>query len=127
MGKLYKGEESGGRCLRRLSLVHKHPVGMSPVVVRNVLISDAVDQSCVDLLKTNNINVTCKYKLSKADLISEIAVSLYDVYKQLLTCYLSFELIYVLQMHLLQRCILTVLYVSFENINLLKNVGATRN
>uniref|UniRef100_A0A1B6DGC0 D-3-phosphoglycerate dehydrogenase n=1 Tax=Clastoptera arizonana TaxID=38151 RepID=A0A1B6DGC0_9HEMI len=43
-----------------------------PVQIQNVLISDAVDQSCVDLLKAHNINVTCKYKLPKEQLIQEI-------------------------------------------------------
>lgn len=29
-----------------------------PVAIKNVLICDAVDQSCVNLLKTNGINVS---------------------------------------------------------------------
>lgn len=41
--------------------------------IKNVLISDAVDQSCVDLLKAHNINVTCKYKLPKEELIKELS------------------------------------------------------
>uniref|UniRef100_A0A1B6KWA9 D-3-phosphoglycerate dehydrogenase n=1 Tax=Graphocephala atropunctata TaxID=36148 RepID=A0A1B6KWA9_9HEMI len=43
-----------------------------PFKLSNVLVSDAVDQSCVDLLKAHNINVTCKYKLPKEELIKEI-------------------------------------------------------
>lgn len=75
VGKVYKGKDSSGQCLRQLRLVHRQQSEMSPVSIRNVLISDAVDPSCVDLLKANNINVTCKYKLPKADLIADIAVS----------------------------------------------------
>ncbi|XP_054258492.1 hydroxypyruvate reductase-like [Macrosteles quadrilineatus] len=44
-----------------------------PFTIKNVLISDAVDQSCVDLLKAHNINVTCKYKLPKEELIKELS------------------------------------------------------
>ncbi|XP_057653013.1 D-3-phosphoglycerate dehydrogenase [Diorhabda carinulata] len=40
--------------------------------IKNVLVADAVDNACVELLKKNSINVTCKYKLSKAELIAEI-------------------------------------------------------
>lgn len=46
----------------------------------HVLISDAVDQSCVDLLKSNNIDVTCKYKLPKEELLKEIPVSIDIIY-----------------------------------------------
>uniref|UniRef100_A0A8D9BPM5 D-3-phosphoglycerate dehydrogenase n=1 Tax=Cacopsylla melanoneura TaxID=428564 RepID=A0A8D9BPM5_9HEMI len=40
--------------------------------IKNVLISDAVDESCVKLLQANNINVTCLYKLTPEQLIKEI-------------------------------------------------------
>lgn len=40
--------------------------------VNRVLISDAVDQSCVQLLQAHGIAVDCKYKLPKEQLIKEI-------------------------------------------------------
>lgn len=49
--------------------------------IQNVLISDAVDQSCVDLLKKYAIQVDCKYKLPKDQLIAEIQVRIF--YKNL--------------------------------------------
>ncbi|KAJ9583313.1 hypothetical protein L9F63_022330, partial [Diploptera punctata] len=42
------------------------------VTLRNVLISDAVDSTCVDLLQRHGINVTCKYKMTKEQLLQEI-------------------------------------------------------
>lgn len=43
--------------------------------IKNVLVADAVDEACVNLLKKNSINVTCKYKLTKEQLIKEIKVN----------------------------------------------------
>lgn len=40
--------------------------------IKNVLISDAVDESCVKLLQENGINVTCMYKLTPEQLVKEI-------------------------------------------------------
>ncbi|KRT79323.1 hypothetical protein AMK59_8452, partial [Oryctes borbonicus] len=40
--------------------------------IRKVLVADAVDKACVDLLKENDIEVDCKYKLPKQQLIEEI-------------------------------------------------------
>ncbi|KAK9753296.1 D-isomer specific 2-hydroxyacid dehydrogenase, NAD binding domain [Popillia japonica] len=40
--------------------------------IKKVLVADAVDKACVDLLKENNIEVDCKYKLPKQQLIEEI-------------------------------------------------------
>ncbi|KAG5889648.1 hypothetical protein JTB14_028926 [Gonioctena quinquepunctata] len=40
--------------------------------IRKVLVADAVDASCVDLLKKHSIIVDCKYKLPKEKLIAEI-------------------------------------------------------
>ncbi|XP_018319449.1 D-3-phosphoglycerate dehydrogenase [Agrilus planipennis] len=40
--------------------------------IEKVFVADAVDKSCVDLLKENGIDVVCKYKLSKEQLIQEI-------------------------------------------------------
>ncbi|XP_070496821.1 D-3-phosphoglycerate dehydrogenase [Chironomus tepperi] len=42
-----------------------------PIDIKNVLVCDAVDQSCVDLLKANGIEVDYKLKLSKDILIEE--------------------------------------------------------
>lgn len=42
------------------------------VTLRNVLISDSVDSSCVELLQRHGINVTCKYKMTKEQLLQEI-------------------------------------------------------
>lgn len=42
-----------------------------PLEIKNVLVCDAVDQSCVDLLKANGIEVDYKLKLSKDVLINE--------------------------------------------------------
>ncbi|KAJ8951100.1 hypothetical protein NQ318_003798 [Aromia moschata] len=40
--------------------------------IKKVLVADAVDASCVQLLKNNGIDVDCKYKLPKEQLIAEI-------------------------------------------------------
>lgn len=40
--------------------------------ITKVLVADAVDQSCVDLLVKNGIQVDCKYKLPKEELIKQI-------------------------------------------------------
>ncbi|XP_034238470.1 D-3-phosphoglycerate dehydrogenase isoform X2 [Thrips palmi] len=42
------------------------------IPLRSVLISDEVDPLCVDLLKKNGIPVTCKYGMSKDELLKEI-------------------------------------------------------
>lgn len=46
-----------------------------PIDIKNVLVCDAVDQSCVDLLKANGIEVDYKLKLPKNVLIEEASVS----------------------------------------------------
>lgn len=46
-----------------------------PINIKNVLVCDAVDQSCVDLLKSNGIEVDYKLKLPKDVLIEEAKVS----------------------------------------------------
>lgn len=43
--------------------------------IKKVLVADAVDSACVDLLKKYGIQVDCKYKLSKEQLIKELSVS----------------------------------------------------
>ena len=43
--------------------------------LQNVLISDEVDDKCVDILRSNGIEVVKNTKLSKEQLISEIPVS----------------------------------------------------
>ncbi|XP_063242853.1 D-3-phosphoglycerate dehydrogenase isoform X2 [Bacillus rossius redtenbacheri] len=42
------------------------------VLLRKVLISDPVDDACVRLLQEHGIEATCKYRLSKDDLVKEI-------------------------------------------------------
>ncbi|KAK6621878.1 hypothetical protein RUM44_001685 [Polyplax serrata] len=42
------------------------------VNIRSVLVSDAVDPLCVDLLKGHGIDVVCKFKLPKDELIREL-------------------------------------------------------
>nr|CAD7426993.1 unnamed protein product [Timema monikensis] len=49
------------------------------VTLRNVLISDAVDPLCVQLLQEHGVNVTCKYKLPKEELLKEIKKTLSGV------------------------------------------------
>lgn len=44
------------------------------IAIKTVLISDAVDSSCVKLLEENGIKVDYKLKLSKEQLIAEIPV-----------------------------------------------------
>lgn len=44
--------------------------------IKNVLVCDAVDASCVDLLKFNGIEVDYKLKLPKEKLIQEAKVKL---------------------------------------------------
>lgn len=45
--------------------------------IKKVLVADAVDAACVDLLKKHSIEVDCKIKLPKDQLIIEIAVSIF--------------------------------------------------
>ena len=45
-----------------------------PMEISSVLVCDAVDASCVELLKSNGINVDYKLKLSKETLIEEAKV-----------------------------------------------------
>lgn len=45
-----------------------------PVEIEKVLVCDAVDQSCVDLLKVQGIAVDYKLKLPKDQLIAEAKV-----------------------------------------------------
>lgn len=47
--------------------------------IKKVLVADAVDNACVDLLKKYNIEVDCKYKLSKEQLIEEIVVCIEEI------------------------------------------------
>lgn len=47
-----------------------------PIDIKKVLICDAVDQSCVDLLKANGIEVDYNLKLPNNVLIEEAKVSL---------------------------------------------------
>lgn len=47
--------------------------------IKKVLVADAVDNACVDLLKKYNIEVDCKYKLSKEQLIEEIVVCILEI------------------------------------------------
>jgi D-3-phosphoglycerate dehydrogenase / 2-oxoglutarate reductase len=42
--------------------------------IKNVLVCDAVDASCVDLLKYNGIEVDYKLKLPKETLVAEAKV-----------------------------------------------------
>jgi D-3-phosphoglycerate dehydrogenase / 2-oxoglutarate reductase len=46
-----------------------------PIDIKSVLVCDAVDQSCVELLKSNGILVDYKLKLPKNELIEEAKVS----------------------------------------------------
>lgn len=46
--------------------------------LKKVLVSDAVDEACVNLLKKYSIQVDCKYKLPKNQLIAEIPVRLFS-------------------------------------------------
>jgi D-3-phosphoglycerate dehydrogenase / 2-oxoglutarate reductase len=46
-----------------------------PINIEKVLVCDAVDQSCVDLLKFNGISVDYKLKLPKEVLIEEAKVN----------------------------------------------------
>lgn len=45
-----------------------------PVDIKTVLVCDAVDPSCVELLKSNGISVDYKLKLAKDVLIAEAKV-----------------------------------------------------
>lgn len=45
-----------------------------PIDIQSVLVCDAVDPSCVDLLKNNGISVDYKLKLPKEVLIEEAKV-----------------------------------------------------
>lgn len=44
------------------------------VQIESVLISDAVDSRCADLLKKHGISVTVKTKMPKEELLEEIKV-----------------------------------------------------
>lgn len=42
--------------------------------IKSVLVCDAVDEACVNLLKEFDINVTYKLKMSPAELCAEVKV-----------------------------------------------------
>lgn len=46
-----------------------------PIDIQKVLVCDAVDPSCVELLKSNGISVDYKLKLPKNVLVDEAKVS----------------------------------------------------
>lgn len=48
-----------------------------PIDIQNVLVCDAVDPSCVELLKSNGISVDYKLKLPKEALVEEAKVKRY--------------------------------------------------
>lgn len=43
--------------------------------INTVLVADAVDNACIDILKKYSVKVDCKYKLPKDELIQIIKVS----------------------------------------------------
>lgn len=45
-----------------------------PIDIQSVLVCDAVDPSCVELLKSNGISVDYKLKLPKDELVREAKV-----------------------------------------------------
>lgn len=47
--------------------------------IKKVLVADAVDSACVDILKQHGILVDCKYKLQKAELIEIIKVRIFSL------------------------------------------------
>ena len=49
---------------------------MSRIVIKSILISEAVDPCCREVLQENGIRVTEKLNLSREDLISEIKVTM---------------------------------------------------
>ena len=53
-----------------------------PVDIQKVLVCDAVDPSCVDLLKSNGISVDYKLKLPKDVLVEEAKVINYSKLQQ---------------------------------------------
>lgn len=57
-----------------LGSLKNHKVLKMPVDIQKVLVCDAVDQSCVDLLKLQGIAVDYKLKLPKNELIAEAKV-----------------------------------------------------
>ncbi|KAK9501144.1 hypothetical protein O3M35_002240 [Rhynocoris fuscipes] len=42
------------------------------IPLKKILVSDAVDNTCVELLRKHGLDVTCKYKMTKEELIQEI-------------------------------------------------------
>ncbi|XP_073976606.1 D-3-phosphoglycerate dehydrogenase [Rhodnius prolixus] len=42
------------------------------IPLKKILVSDAVDNTCVDLLRKYGLEVTCRYKMTKEELIQEI-------------------------------------------------------
>lgn len=50
------------------------------IPLKKILVSDAVDNTCVDLLRKYGLEVTCRYKMTKEELIQEIQVSYVNLY-----------------------------------------------
>lgn len=44
--------------------------------IKSVLVVDGVGANCAEILKSHNINVTTKAKISKEELLKEIPVSI---------------------------------------------------
>lgn len=68
-----KDNRSTVHCVRG-SLQINSLVAGSRMDIKKVLVADAVDSACTDLLKKHGIQVDCKYKLPKDQLIKEIPV-----------------------------------------------------
>ena len=48
------------------------------LTLKKVLVSDEVDQQCIEILQQNNIEVVKNTKLSKEELKQEISVSIFE-------------------------------------------------
>lgn len=59
--------------------------------IEKVLITDAVDVACVELLKKHSISVDCKYKLPKDQLIEIIKVCSLFFYNFFVSCCIVIE------------------------------------
>lgn len=55
-----------------------------PIDIQSVLVCDAVDPSCVELLKSNGISVDYKLKLPREELVREAKVRREKLFREII-------------------------------------------
>lgn len=95
---------------------HQETTAFFAMNIEKVLVADAVDSACVDILKQHGILVDCKYKLSKSQLIEIIKVRIFRCfYMKIQMCF-----IYVLCMTIVIQLTIPTPYMQYSTLWLVK-------